>query len=323
MLREIGDLIKTNKFITIFTHMSPDGDCLGSAVGLAHMLDALDKDVQILVDENIPRSLCAFPEMDRFIVTLADYDPTRVCDLAIAVDCANLDRFPKRINEFKCAKNTVNIDHHYSNSKYADVNYIEGDAASTSELILKLAKENDFRLSNNIAICLYGGMMTDTGGFRYENTKSETLRAAAELLEYDINVSEISQKLFDYTTINKLALTSRAIESLKLHNEGSIASMVLTTRDFVETKTMQSDSDGMVNIPRGIPGVRVTVLVRELERGNARVNLRSLDVDVSKVAEKFGGGGHIRASGCTFNCGIHKAKRLVIEAIKEQIWTES
>ena len=323
MLKEIGNLVKTAEYITIFTHMSPDGDCLGSAIGLAHILDMNNKNVQVLVDETIPLSLCAFPEMDRFVVTVADYDPTRICDLAIAVDCAGLDRFPKRMDEFKKAKKTANIDHHYSNSKYADINYVEGDAASTSELIWKFANQNDFEINNKIATCLYGGMMTDTGGFKYDNTTADTLRIAAELLEYDVNVSNLSKQLIDYTTVNRLALTLRAIESLKISEDGAVATMVLTKNDFSETNTLQSDSDSVVNIPRGIPGVRVTILVRELERGNARINLRSLDVDVSKVAEKFGGGGHVNAAGCTFNCGIHKARRLVTEAVKEQIWTES
>ncbi len=317
MDKEIVKLISEAGSVAIYPHVSADGDAIGSSLALGLALRNAGKKVSVYIEEDIPTVYRFLPggELSGFY-----NENVEVADLNIALDTGDVGRLGSRAEAFFMAPCTINIDHHVTNTKYAHLNFVNAISASTGEITYLLLKKLKMEINADIATCLYTAIATDTGGFQYQNTTAETHKIIAELLSTGINVGEISQRIYDNTTYEKLKLTAKAIELLELHESSKLSVVALSLDDILSTGAKEEDCDGIVNIGRSIESVEVSALIKEKSNNEIRVNLRSKTyVDVSEVAAAFDGGGHKRAAGCTIIGTLEEAKKKIIEAIKEKL----
>lgn len=317
MDKEIIKLISEAGSIAIFPHVSADGDAIGSSLALGLALKNSGKKVAIYTEEDIPTTYRFLPGGELFRCC---HTNDEITDLNIALDTGDVGRLGSRAEAFFNAPCTINIDHHVTNTEYAHLNFVDALSASTGEIIYTLLEELKIEIDPDIATCLYTAIATDTGGFQYQNTTAETHKITANLLSTGINVGEISQRIYDNTTYEKLKLTAKAIELLELHENSKLAVVVLSLDDILSTGAKEEDCDGIVNLGRSIESVEVSVLIKEKNHNEVRVNLRSKTyVDVSEVAAAFDGGGHKRAAGCTVNGTLEEVKHKIINAIKDKL----
>lgn len=312
---KIREEIDKAKSIVILNHVNMDGDAMGSAFSLSGALSSSGKKVKVAVEEEPPeylKGLC-----DEYILSSDE-----VFDLAISVDCGDMGRLGARKDIFTSAKRTVCIDHHVSNTGFADVNYIKPEASSTSEIIFELLSFLNLPVTKRAADQLFAGIITDTGGFKYSNTTPESFAYSGALLKMGADISEICIEIYESDSLSKLKLKSRCLDSIELYNGGKISAAVLTKKDFEETGASLSDSEGFSQIGRGIAGVEASFFITVYD--TVKVSLRSKRfVDVSKIAAHFGGGGHKRASGFSLSgdTDVKKLKdeliRLISEGMKE------
>ncbi len=317
MEKEIVKLISEAGSIAIYPHISADGDAIGSSFALGLALRNAGKQVVVYIEEDIPTVYRFLPGLELAGFYDASCD---VADINIALDTGDVGRLGSRAEVFFNAPCTINIDHHITNTKYAHFNFVNAMSASTGEIIYTLLRELKLEINSDIATCLYTAIATDTGGFQYQNTTAETHKITAELLSTGINVGEISQRIYDNTTYEKLRLTAKAIELLELHDNSKLAVVALSLDNILSIGAKEEDCDGIVNIGRSIESVEVSALIKEKSNNEIRVNLRSKTfVDVSEVAATFDGGGHKRAAGCTIIGTLEEAKNKIIEAIREKL----
>lgn len=314
VLDNIKESIANSNSILILTHENPDGDAVGSSLGFMHALKKLDKEVTILIP-TINSMYSFLPGFDQIKKEIDDY---RKYDLCIALDSSDLERLHVCRPYFEAIENTIVIDHHITNQNYADVNYVNAIASSTCQNLIIVLAFLGISISKEIAECLYTGILTDTGGFRY-NTQSETFEFAGMLAETGIDISKIYRLLFDTTTEKRTRLLSRALNRLELLENGKIAFTYITMTDVEELKNEDGDQEGIVNFGRNIEGVEVSIFVRE-KGGKYKVSLRANEyVDVSQISAKFAGGGHLRAAGFEISMSLDQLKQTIVEEIKKQL----
>ena len=312
ILKEIAKTIKMHKTIAILPHISPDGDCIGSSFALAHALKKIGKQTSVILEDDIPKVLSFLPGD---YVKVNEVGNNKVFDIAICIDSGDEKRINKRNDILKNAGITINIDHHITNTEYAEYNYIDGNASCVGEIIYDLINIMEIPVDNLIAVNIYTAIITDTGGFRYSNTTERTHIITAELLKYGINIEEVNRIVFGTQTLVQLKLSAKVIESIELYKEGKIAIATILYDTMKNIGAIEEDADGLSNLPRTIEGVEIGILLRETEDGSIKVNFRSNRyADVSKIAKLFGGGGHKKASGCTIDLNIGMAKKKLIDA---------
>lgn len=314
VLDNIKESIANSNSILILTHENPDGDAVGSSLGFMHALKKLDKEVTVLIP-TINSMYSFLPGFDQIKKEIDDY---KKYDLCIALDSSDLERLHVCRPYFEAIENTIVIDHHITNQNYADVNYVNAIASSTCQNLIIVLAFLGISISKEIAECLYTGILTDTGGFRY-NTQSETFEFAGMLAETGIDISKIYRLLFDTTTEKRTRLLSRALNRLELLENGKIAFTYITMTDVEELKNEDGDQEGIVNFGRNIEGVEVSIFVRE-KGGKYKVSLRANEyVDVSQISAKFAGGGHLRAAGFEISMSLDQLKQTIVEEIKKQL----
>lgn len=311
----IIDAIKDAENIAILPHVSADGDALGSSLALALALDKVGKNSKIYIEEEIASTYGFLPTKDYVEV----YPNNKQSyDLVIAIDTGDLERLGKRVDIFNSATNTVNIDHHTTNTGFAALNHVEPAAAAVGEMIYPLIKMMGVSLDENIATCLYVAIATDTGGFRYSNTTPLTHQITADLISNGANVSMISQLVFETIPFKKLKLMGLAIDSIEIFEDGKVAFITITNDMLKKAGADDEDSDGLVNIARNINGVEVAVLIKERGCNEFKINFRSQSyVDVSAIANKYSGGGHKKAAGCTVRGNMDEIKLMINRDIRE------
>jgi phosphoesterase RecJ-like protein len=315
IMNDIASLIKDENNICIMPHISADGDAIGSSLALGMALLKLNKTVTVLTEEEIP-GVYSFLS-GRQLIEVYDSGKTEF-DVALALDTGDLDRLGKRVDVLKNSKISVNIDHHPTNTFFARYNYVESNAAAVGEVIYQLIKLLDVEMDTEIATCLYVALATDTGGFKFSNTTPVTHRLAADLINNGVNVAEISQRVFDATSLERVKLMGLAINSLEILEDGKVAFITLTDDMLKRAGAKEEDCDGIVNIARNIDGVEVSTLFRQRENGVFKVNFRSKSyVDVSHIANTYSGGGHTRASGCVIRGELMEIKDKVLCEIKK------
>lgn len=289
-MKEIINAINRANTIALLPHINVDGDALGSAVSLCSLLKEGGHDAFVVLEESPPPYLS-------FLCNDYKFESGK-CDLAIAVDCADEGRLGKRLSIFKEAKETICIDHHETNVGYAKFNYIDADASSTGEIICRLFEELKKPFSRFQAEALYTAIMTDTGGFRFANSTPKSFRQAAKLVEAGARPAEIATLVYENMSIARIRLTVLALTSLKLYCENRIATIFVSQDDLKITGATIDDCEGFSALGRSIEGVEVAVLITQTDK--FKVSLRSKGyVDVAKIAQIFGGGGHKKASGFT------------------------
>ena len=306
-LEEIAALLLAQDKLVLCPHVSPDGDALGSTLALKMALEKAGKKVTVMVDDDVPKAFGFLPQIDCFVKP-ADGEVVEA-DLLVVLDASSLDRIGKVAQAVK-AKAVANIDHHISNTQFADYLYLNTEAAATAEILCNLVEKLGITPDKDLATCLYTGIYTDCGSFRYANTTPGTMRAAAKLLEYGARPNEISDALGTNTRAN-IEMLGKVLQTLAFYNDGKISTLEIN-RDLYDKDV---NTDNFISFARYIEGVDVAVLFKAVEPAVTRVSMRSQDTDVAAIALSFGGGGHVRAAGCTVELPLEQAKAKVLEAI--------
>jgi bifunctional oligoribonuclease and PAP phosphatase NrnA len=298
-LREIRD---AQRFVLV-THENPDGDALGSLVGMQHLLTALGKDsLMYIAPEEFP-----LPYEYRFfdLEGLVSIDPQQLSERTIVfLDCGNIDRNPADALKHESA-HILNLDHHHDNTHFGTVNLVVPEASCTAEIVWDLARELGVAVSGPMADALYVGLVTDTGRFMYENTTPRAHLMAAELVKAGVDVHGIYRRLYEDLPFPRLELLGRALGKIRRFDDGLLTLTTLTTQDYAAAGAEESHSEGVIDHLRAVEGTTVAALVRDMlapdRQGTRKVSLRAADgrVDVSLIAREQGGGGHPQAAGFT------------------------
>lgn len=315
-ISDIINIIKNSEKIAVVTHVNPDGDCIGSALALKLIIENnFNIPTQPVVIGKVPEIYGFLPQIECF-KTMAELNDTDF-DTVISVDCAAKDRLTETIILFDNAGETVNIDHHKTNPNFGKYNYVLGNASSAGEVLMNLVNESGLKINKDIAECLYVAILTDTGGFRFENTKTETFQAVAELMNYDINPSFLYAGCYESKPLPMVKLCAYAISKAQFVHNGKIAYTVITLDDLKANNALNEHTEGIVELLRQINTVEIAFVAKETEQGYTKVSLRSKNADVTKIASLFDGGGHTKAAGCTIKKTYKiAADKLVSEAEK-------
>lgn len=311
-IEKILHALNRGKRFLVVSHARPDGDALGSMLACAMLLDQLGKEVDVASCDRAPLIYRSLPGIQR--VQLASRIDAHY-DCVILLECDSTARTGIQGLE---GRFLINIDHHSSGQNFADINWIDKSASATGELIYDLAMAAGVRITPAMATCIYTAVLTDTGSFRYQGTRSRTFELACRLVEYGANPIKISQDVYFSNPMSKMLLLGAALSTLQ--REGRIAWLTITHQDMMRTRAADEDCEGVVNYAICISGVEVAAFLRELPDQIVRLSLRSKgNVNVAKVAELFGGGGHDTASGCTIQAPLAVATERILAALRNAV----
>ncbi len=305
-LEEIAEVLLKAQTIAICGHVSPDGDCLGAGLALAHALRGLGKKVAALTarPDPIEQGLRFLPGAD-MLMAAADYDG--VPDVFVAVDVPTPERLGDGDAVRRRARTTVTVDHHAAPDAMADYSYTDPDAAATAMLVWRLAHFLGANCEGAVATCCYTGLMTDTGRFQYQNTDEGVFSAAAQMVAAGARPGDISCEVYQNRTLASLLLEAMVIDRMVFLDEGRCVISWLEMTDFERLGAQKSDAEPLVNVLRSMGGVRVACMLRQQD-GAVRGSLRAKDdTDVAAIARGFGGGGHRAAAGFTFQGTVAQA----------------
>ena len=310
-LDNILEEIKKADKIAILTHENPDGDAIGSSLSLKLALKQLGKEADLIVPE-FPKSFEFLPGASEIIKE----SNVEQYDLAFALDCASIKLLNGFVSYFDNARTKIVIDHHSSNTMFGDLNYVDQDAPACAQLLLVVFNYFNINVSHEIGTCILTGIITDTGGLRYEGVTAETFRFVADLCEKGIKVSKVYEKVFASKSRAKFDLHRIALNRLEFLENGRVAFTYITKEDEAKVGASNGDYDGIVENGRDVEGVEVSVFLRETSNG-IKVSLRSKEnVNVSQVAMIFGGGGHVRAAGCKIQGNIEQVKNQILNTVR-------
>ena len=317
----IIDYINGSNYFVVTSHISPDGDNIGSTLSMYYALNKLGKNVFYVLDDNPPLNL-------RFLlkdINILRSEEFKLEDYSIiSLDCGDKKRICLSDEIINNSKKLICIDHHASNDHYGDFNYIDIDASSTCELVYNFLKRfsevNNLNIiDEKIATCLYTGLVTDTGNFAYANTHPSSFEMAKDLLLTGAKKEEIIQNVFQSNPYNYYKLLGEALNTLEIV-DNKVSSIVITKEMLKRNVISFNDVDGITSYTRDIEGVEVGILLKEKKQNEVKVSLRSKNyVNVSKIAKTFNGGGHIRAAGCTIYDSIENAKEKVLKEVLKSI----
>jgi len=316
-VKKVMDVLRIYNNFLLTTHINPEGDALGSMLAVGQLLEGMGKKAIMVSDHKVP-SVYEFLPKSKLIRTRMDKNIDY--DVAVVVDCPNLDRVGRVKELIKDDKMIVNIDHHVSNIKFGKVNWVDAKVSSCGEMVYTLFKEMDCKIDKDIATNLYITILTDTGSFRYSNTTSQTHRIAGELIEHGLDVSAIQSKIYERRGANEIKLLGLALSDLRVGQDGKIAYIAVTRNMAKERNIELKGTEEFVNFPRSIDGVEVALFFREEKNGSIHISFRSKsDIDVNKIASIFGGGGHAKASGCLIKGGMDEVKEKVLAEVAKEI----
>ena len=304
-LKDAAEKISQAEKILVTAHINPDGDAIGSTLAMLQILRSMNKKVVAYIDDKLPKNFITLPYAEE--IKRPQENKKISADLVVILDTAP-DRIGK-ILEITDAP-ILNIDHHVTNKNEENFLYVEPTAAATCEIIFSLTKILGVKITEEIAICLYTGLATDTGFFNYSNTKPATFRAAAELVECGVKPNLIAENV-EKRTASEVKVISLALRTTKLFYGGKVVGMFVDEKLAKQTDT----TEGLIDLIRVIDSVEVAFLLTEKGKNFCRVSMRSKTVNVSEIAQKLGGGGHVRAAGCTINENFEDAKNILIQAI--------
>ena len=320
-LKKLAEAVRKQNNFLITTHVNPEGDALGSELGLYLLLRRLGKRAVIVNEDGVPNGYEFLPAKEN-IRPFGKNAKWVKFDCMVVLDCSDLDRTGEVWRLNKLRKPVINIDHHVSNRNFGDVNCVDPRASSASEIVFNLYKEMRLPLDRDSAVCLYTGIFTDTGSFRYSNTSPATHRVAAELLNQGISVPQIYKNVYENVPFQDMKLLADILPNMKRQARGRLVWFQIR-HNMLKGKKLSFDlSEHVLSFGRTIKGAEVVVLFKENlgVKDEIRINLRSNGaVDVNKIAACFGGGGHKTASGATVNGKIDAVRRKVLAKIRESL----
>ena len=318
------EVLQGAKRIGISGHLRPDGDCLGSCTALYTYLtenieeikNSKNDNIEIYVFlERIPENFMFLPNVDKIIVDYPDIEPL---DVMICLDSSDLDRIGEARKYFEKAKKTICIDHHISNDNYADISHVLPDASSTCEVLYGVF--DDSKISKKTATSLYTGLIHDTGVFKHSNTSKYTLEVAGNLIDKKVEFSKIIDESFYSKTFMQNQLLGMCLLNAKLELDNKVIVSYIDKVTMDNKGAKPSDLDGIIDQLRVTEGVEVAILLNETEPNVYKVSMRSNgDVNVSEIAVSFGGGGHVKAAGCSISGTVVEITSLLVDKISKQI----
>lgn len=310
----IKEEIEKAKDIVILTHEWPDGDAVGSSLAMYLTLKKMNKNVDVIIPD-CPNTFNFLPGADE-IKKEGKKEPY---DLAISVDVTGIKRLNGFSNYFEDAKTKIQIDHHESNDMFADYNFVNPASPACAQILILVIEQLGVEIDKQVGTCLLTGIITDTGGFKYEGVSAETFEFASWLLAKGVNVSSIYKKVLQMRTRANFELRRLITERMEFLNDDKITFTYLTAEDMEKANAKSGDHEGLVEVGRDIEGVEVSIFLREIE-GGYKASLRSnYYVNVSDVAIPFNGGGHMRAAGCNIMGTLEQAKEKIITETKKHI----
>ena len=311
LIEDIKNLILSSKGIIIAAHIDPDGDTLGSMIGLALIIKKMGQKCVMYSPDGIPNTYHFLPRADEVV----DSVPNEEFDLLITVDASDISRIGgKRIK----AKKIINIDHHPDNTNFGDINYVDMISA-VAEQIFYLAQGFGVEVDAEIAEALYISIITDTGNFRYSNTLPSTFGVARELVMRGANPARAATSVYENRRIEGLKILAKALLNVEILNQGKVVYSVITSQMIIDTKARGEDLVGIIDHLRSVKTAEVAILMREEEKNKFKINFRSKGtVNVSNIANALGGGGHVQASGCTVEGELTDVKKRVLDLVLKE-----
>lgn len=318
-IEQLDISIKNSKNVLLVSHINPDGDTLGSMCGLFSLIkDNYKKKCDMVAVSKIPTTYQFLPYIDE-VKDIENIDLSREYDLVINLDVAALDRCGEAQMLFNKAKLTINIDHHETNIGYGNVNIIEPFASATAEVLVGIALSLGWKISQKSAICLYTGIVTDTGCFKFSNTKQRTMEYAGKMLSYGVEPSEIYQKCYESNSKDMVLFQSYCVNKAKFSKDNKIAYTTVYKKDLEKFNNNGEDfTDGLTEKLRAIESTEVAFVVKELNSSTSKLSMRSKKVNIAQVCSSFGGGGHKLAAGAVIKASVDNAVKLVLEEISKQ-----
>ncbi|MDO4288917.1 MAG: bifunctional oligoribonuclease/PAP phosphatase NrnA [Eubacterium sp.] len=316
---QLIETLKNNETFLLLAHNKPDGDAIGSVIVLGKTLKAMGKTVDYYIDTPVEEKLRFFSEISYFNEHLA-----AAYDVIVLLDCSTLDHTyqPKQLPDHKVL---AVIDHHKSNEAYGDVNFIEITSA-TAELVYRIATALEIPLDEEMIDAVFTGISTDTGSFQFSNVTSETHEILSQLYRLKTNFAVLSKRLHSEKSYSQMKLYGKAVESMRLFADNTIAWILLTYEDISKYGGPLNITDDIANIGMNTIGVQLSATLKEVDNGEYRVSLRSkspFNIDVSELAKAHGGGGHIRAAGFTYSGDLEVLKQELRALIEKQRSSEN
>jgi len=308
-------LIKEQDNFLLVGHVIPDGDCIGSLLGMYWGLKSLHKQVAITLQDKVP----SLYEFLSGIDTIQPLETNQSTSIVIFLDCSDKyragDDFLAKLTEGQL---TVNIDHHPSNDLFAVYNYVDDTSIATAELVYRILKALDVKITVNMAEAIYTGIVMDSGNFLYNNTSPRTMRIAADLLEYGVEIEKIRTNLFESKPRAEVLLLGEALKNLEFDSSGKMAWMTLSLQEVETAGATGIHPEGIINYTRSIKGVEIGILFRETSPDMVKVGFRSKgNLDVADLAVKLGGGGHQQAAGAHVKGSLQEVKEQVLRLAKD------
>lgn len=313
-IRAVLNAIQNGHRFLVAAHARPDGDAIGSILACGMMLQLLGKQVDMVSRDRIPVIYRHLPCVNTIrIADTIDGD----YDAVILLECDSTERTGLRGLE---SRFIVNIDHHFSGKLFANVNWIENEACAVAAMVYELAMLAGVRITPEMATCLYVALLTDTGSFCYAGTDARAFDIAADLVRHGADPVAVAQHVYFSNPASKMLILGAALSHLK--REGRVAWLWITQQDMLHTVAAEEDCEGLVNYAIGIEGIDVAVFLRELKSGHVRLSLRSKgEINVARIAEHFGGGGHSHASGCTIEGPLVAATDRILGYLRNTLRT--
>jgi phosphoesterase RecJ-like protein len=314
IVEKILKAINQARTVCIVGHVRPDGDCIGSQLGLARALVSEGKDVTVWNEDDVPDKL-QFLDPDRWVQRPVS---NRSFDVVIATDCATYERLGCVAEHIQNRKLLINIDHHGSNSQYGDLNWVSPGEPSSGELIYHLCRWAGWKITPPIANCLFTAVSTDTGSFQYSTTTPATLNTAAALVEQGADLGKICEIVYQSYPLSRIRLLRHVYSTFRMTHQNQTAYFWLRKRDYTKAGADLEESEGLIDHIRAIDGVQVALVFEEVEEGITRISLRSKlpDVDVAAIASIVGGGGHRAAAGARVVGSSLAVQRKILKAVK-------
>lgn len=313
---KIKEEIDNANSIIILTHEMPDGDAIGSSLAMYNGLKLLNKDVEVVMLNNSP-VFNFLPGANKIKTegTKSNYE------LAIALDCGDIKRLNGYSEYFQHANTTIEIDHHEVNTMFADYNFVNPMAPACAQILITVLENLGININKEIGTCLLTGIITDTGGFKYQGVSAETFEFVAELLNKGVNVSNIYKKVLQTISRDKFELRKLAMERLEFLEEGKIAFTYINKEDENKVNATMDAHEGIVEMGRDVEDVEVSIFLRENnEQDGYKISLRSNDyINVADICLMFNGGGHARAAGGNIKLPLEEAKKKIIEECKKNL----
>ena len=308
---DLSQFFKSHNDFIILTHKNPDGDTLGSGFALMYALRNMGKNANVLNSDSFPA---------RYDFLYSDYQPQDFDPKTIvAVDIADIQLLGSNLAEYSTeGKIDICIDHHISNKHFAKQTYVDGNSSAAALIIYELFKFMNIEITNEIAKCLYTGIATDTGCFKFENTTPKAHIAAADLMTYDINFALINRKMFDIKSRGRLKVEQTVMANIEYFFAGKCAMIFLTKKLMEESNVEEAEFDGLASIPLQVEGVKIGITIKERHENVFKLSVRTTqEIDASAFCQNFGGGGHIRAAGCEIKGDLDYVKKAVLDRLKD------